>query len=331
MKNRFGRLAVSIALASSLGLGALTSTASAATTEAPPSSGACKSFGEFYSVQFLLAFVGGFADAAAGPDKKAEVADAKSVAQLIFSPKLQKVTAELATTAPKVLRKGWSKAATAYGEGVKILRDLGLTAKQIKQLANAELTQNNKVDSKEFNDKYHVTKAELTAAGRKFKKVQTSIFKKATRAEGAALQTLSVGCGVTPDTSVACSTLVPDAEVEALVGPITDSNGSCSWDGTKGSTGLKPEVAVEVYRNPDVFTERTKKLSDTSPVSGVGDDALLASGFSSSNRGATCGKTLYVQSGSDTIVVALCLPNDIDPTEAQIVDVAKNVLTRLEA
>ena len=83
-----------------------------------------------------------------------------------------------------------------------------------------------------------------------------------------------------------------------------------------------------MYRNPDVFTEKTKKLKDTTPVS-VADKALLASGFSSSNRGATCGKTLYAQSGSDTIVVALCLPNDVDPTEAQIVDVAKNVLTRL--
>jgi hypothetical protein len=330
MTNRWGRLAVATVLASALGLAALPGTAGARTASARPSSSTCTSFGEFYSVQFLLAFVGGFADAAAGPDKKDEVADAKSVAQLIFSPKLQKVTAELATSAPKVLRNGWSKAAKAYGEGVKILRDLGLTDKQISQLANADLNQNDKVDSKEFNDKYHVTKAELTAAGRKFRKVQTSIFKKATRTEGAALQTLSVQCGVTPDKSVDCSTLVTDAEVQALVGPITDSSEACSWDGTKGDTGLKPELAVEVFRNPDVFTQKTKKLTDTTPVS-VADKALLASGFTSSTRGATCGKTLYVQSGSDTIVVALCLPNDVDPTEAQIVDVAKNVLTRLEA
>ena len=92
MKDRCGRLAVSIVLASALGLGALTATAGAAATEVRPSSSACTSFSEYYGVQFLLAFVTGFADAAAGPDKKAEVDDAKSVAQLIFSPKLQKVT-----------------------------------------------------------------------------------------------------------------------------------------------------------------------------------------------------------------------------------------------
>jgi hypothetical protein len=329
MRNRCGRLAFSVVLASALGAGVLPVTAGARVSAARPSSSACTSFGEFYGVQFALAFVTSFAGAAAGPHKQAEVKDAKNVAQLIFSPKLQKVTAELATSAPKVLRKGWSRAAKAYGEGVKILRDLGLTDKQIKQIANADLTQTNSVDSKVFNDKYHVTKAKLAAAGRKFQKVQTSIFKKATRPEAEALQALSVECGVTPDKSVDCSVLVTDAEVQALIGPITDKNGSCSWDGTKGDTGLDPELAVEVYRNPDVFTQKTKKLTDTSSVSGVGDKALVATGFSSANRGATCGKTLYVQSGSDTIVVALCLPNDVDPTEAQIVDVATNVLTRL--
>ena len=273
----------------------------------------------------------GFAKAFAEEGQELDADDARNVALLLLSPKLEPLTADLAKTAPKSTRKLFSLQAKVYGKGVDLLRDLGLTDAQIQAIADADLNSDTG-DSTEFTDEFGVTKAEVTAAaaklGKEIDKAKGSV--EPTPRQEKALDKLTVDCGTTPDANVDCDTLFPKAEVQELIGEIAESGDSCQWEAVEPDTGLTPKLAVNVFRSPGTFDQRKETYADrATDVTGVGDKAFIAAGFTSQTSGSTCGKTIVVLSGSDTVIVSLCPPGDTDPTDDQMVQLATDVLDRL--
>lgn len=330
MKRTITRLALVAALVAGLGLS--TSPAGALGADAGASAPKyCTSFGEYYQVNFAIALVTGFAKAFAGEGQELSADEARNVALLLLSPKLEPLTADLAKKAPRSIRKLFALQADVYGKGVDLLRGLGLTDAQLDDIANSDLTSPTG-DSQDFTDAFGITKQDVTDAaaklGKEIDKAKGSV--EPTARQRKALDKLTVDCGTTPDGNVDCDKLFPKDEVQALIGEIDKSGDSCQWEAVEPETGLTPKLAVNVFRSPGTFDQRKETYADrATDVTGVGDKAFIAAGFTSQTSGSTCGKTIVVLSGGDTVIVSLCPPGDTDPTDDQMVQLATDVLDRL--
>ena len=80
----------------------------------------------------------------------------------------------------------------------------------------------------------------------------------------------------------------------------------------------------------DTLTEPlTELVTDKRDVHGVGDQALSFEGYSADGHGITCGRTLVATADDRTIVVALCLGDDAEVTDEQLVEIGQGVIDRL--
>jgi hypothetical protein len=84
-----------------------------------------------------------------------------------------------------------------------------------------------------------------------------------------------------------------------------------------------------VYGSDRAYDTLTEPVADAQHVSGIGDDAETFEGYNADGHGITCGRTLIAAAGDRTIVVALCLGDDAEVTDDQLVEIAEGVIERL--
>ncbi|MEX2253994.1 MAG: hypothetical protein WEC34_01020 [Acidimicrobiia bacterium] len=325
--------------------------ASTATTalRAQPSDDVCEAVSESYSIELVLAFLTGFAQAFEGLDAT-DTTDAgatdtttatssptadelESSIRLAFSPKLERVTGTLAQSAPKSIRKLFAKQQAVYADGIQLLEDAGVTKKQLKALAELDITAS--IDAEELVDDTSISKQEFAAAAKKFESRMKDLDpgEEATAAQEKVYVNLGSQCGVFPIDETDCDVLVSNERVEELLGgPATteNDNGTCDYTATTDDSVDTPELAVELYPNERAFDRLVKDLEDPEKISA---DAYTAEPFvtPASFGFKTCGKTLYTRVNSRTVVVAYCPPGDGEVDVDQLVEVADVASQSLDA
>ena len=317
------------------------STASAARTS-KVSDKACDGFADYFTIEFLVAFasafagigsggLGGSGSSKGGTSSSVSAEEIQDIFHLIFSPKLQAVTALLAHEAPSSIQGLFAKQEAVFNRGVDILEGLGLTRKQLQQLAALDLSPNTDV-SKVLGD-VKVSKAKLRAAGKEFGRDAGALDlnRVVNRAQQRAFQRTGTQCGVFPDSRIKCGSLVGTEVSAPLVGgapTVKDKQGSCTYTGPAEPGADEPLMIVDVYPTPRTFERFAKQLQSPQNVDA---DTYLADGFSSFASSKTCGKTLYSRTAADTIVVALCPPGDAEVTADQLVSVRDAAAAALAA
>jgi hypothetical protein len=200
----------------------------------------------------------------------------------------------------------------------------------IQAIADADLTPRS--DPTTLAEEHNVTKEQLEAAGKKYR----SIIEPVQSGTAASPQARSASekavkeCGIVPDTKVACTNLLADADVATVLGgsaTLDDDNG-CLWTTGSGSSSDESNLAVLVYANRVAYDRFVKLHDGGEPVAGLGDRSVAAAGFSGQGVGGTCGRTIVTLAGARTVHVALCR-RDHDVTNDEVAAVVRQVLPKL--
>jgi hypothetical protein len=295
----------------------------------PPSEEFCTAFADYYAVQFLIAFAESFSVL---DEENGDGEDNNVVAELylVFSPKLELTTETMLESPPRSLEKGLKRQLKIWRTGVKLLQsDVGLSDEAIETIANLDPDatggEAEEVLGEEISDK------KLRAAAKKYAESIESLRENASRTEAQALEFAATGCGVIPDPTVDCETLVTDDEAAALLGEVsvTETEEGCSWVGPESDTADTNQLTVEVFNSPTAYTRNTELLAGTGePVPAIGEQATAFDGFSSQTRGSSCGRTLIAVAGEQTLQIALCL-GETPVTTDQLVGIFQQVSGRL--
>ena len=215
----------------------------------------------------------------------------------------------MATTASTTLRPAFRRQAAKFATGIKILRAAGLTSDQITALAQSPLHTNSATQDNLLG-KANLSKKKLNAALVAFKKVDASVDPNQTftAAQRNRLGTDAVACGVFPDPSVNCGTLLTPSDLAetAGAGAVPQPSQGCWWKGADGPDGNPFGIAVDVDRGTLAYDHLVAQASGAKPVPGVGDAATLIDGFTSFSDFSSCGHTIVVRAGDRTVTVALC-------------------------
>jgi hypothetical protein len=308
-----------VALATLVGLVALAVPAGASVPERVgklPDT-ACDAFVDYFQIEFLAAFASAFANVGQNLDPKSKTggkgftqADIQNTFHLIFSPKLEQVTDTLATQGPKSIRHLFAQQRDVYTRGVAILRDIGLTPKQITALATVKLSPD--TDLTKLLGDVKLTKGQIRNAARRFGQHAgaLNLNDTVTPAQQKSFQDAGTGCGVFPGTDVKCADLVSsDLEQRVLGGPATVKNkqGSCTYTGPSDPGGDTPVMVVDVYDGVRTFDRLFEQLKGGQMVD---PNTYITQGFTSFSDTKTCGRTLYSKATAATVVVAACASND---------------------
>jgi len=331
MRGRLTRL-VTVVACSTLLVGGVP-TAVGASTRSAPGAKFCSAFQEYFGASFAVELAASlarsFEEAGDGGSSGGTAEEVRNTFYLVLSPKLEKVTRQMSTSGPRVLRATLRKQAEIFATGVEQLRGLGVTDEQIDALANATLDTTN-ADLEEQTGKLDIKKAELTKAAREFGKKSDELDVSAVSdKQRKAYTTAGSQCGTFPSSEVECETLVTPDEANRALGVDTKRDpDDCAYAGPEPATGIAPALAVDVYESALAFENLTKSAQNQN-VPNVGEDAVALEGFSSFSSTKTCGKTLIVQDGDRTVVVALCLPDDADVPIETLTALAQQILERL--
>lgn len=337
MSNRLRSLPSLAALvvlgALTVGLVVPTATVGASTRRAPLSTKACDAFVGYFQIEFLVAFANAFAGVAedAGPDlggsgtgpTREQVQD---TFHLILSPKLEGLTGTLAAEGPKSIRSLFARQQAVFARGIRLLSDAGLTKKQLKSLANLDLSPN--TDMSQVLGDTKLSKKKLAAAAKEFGKRSgdLNLDDKTTPAQQRAFLEAGTGCGVFPGTDTPCDELVSSELQQQLLGGATtvkDDQGSCTFTGPKDARGDEPTLIVDLYGSQRTFDRLVEQLQGGEKVD---PDTYLTEGFSSFANTKTCGRTLYSKTADGTLVVALCRPNDATVATSDLTEVRDSVV-----
>ena len=106
-------------------------------------------------------------------------------------------------------------------------------------------------------------------------------------------------CGVFPDPTVQCETLLSTAELTTLLGdgPALQSSQGCLWTGAELAQGNTAELAVDVSLGTSQYDRAVAQGSGAAPLSGVGDAATTLDGFATFSDFGGCGRTLVTKHG----------------------------------
>jgi hypothetical protein len=329
-RSRITKLVVTAGCAAALALAAGAPPAGAAVGRAAPSERFCTAFNDYYAASFTAALAVGFAEAFGEDAEGADPDEVRGTLLLVLSPRLEEVTGQLSSSAPKVLRPVFRAQRKSFAKGVAVLEDLGFTTDQLDQLASLSTD----VDSAELEGSIgqDIDKAELLAAGKDYASTVDDLDAAAFGNARSAFQRAGSQCGLFPNTSFDCEKLVKPAEADALLEDATrtDDEG-CEYEGPEPDTGLQPALAVDVYESARAFERLTEKAQQgqTESVPGVGDDAVASEGYTPFTGFKTCGRTLIAKDGERTVVVAFCPPGDTDVANETLTDVATKVLDRI--
>jgi hypothetical protein len=324
---------------------ALPAGAGAASRAAKPSEKACDGFADYFTIEFLVAFASAFAGVGSssldgttsgtggtgGTGSSISGEEIQDIFHLIFSPKLEAVTALLAHEAPPSIQGLFAKQQAVFTRGIDILEGLGLTKHQLQQLATLDLSPDTDV-TKLLGD-VKISRAKLRAAGKKFGKDAGALDlnRVVSRTQQRAFQQTGTQCGVFPKSPVKCASLVDAGVAAPLLGgaPVVKAEqGSCTYTGPAEPGADEPVMVVDVYPTPRTFGRFAKQLQNPEKLDA---DSYLTDGFSSFASSKTCGKTLYSRTTAHTIVVALCPPDGAEVTPAQLEQVRDAAAAALAA
>jgi hypothetical protein len=333
LRRRSGRALVAVALVGALlslmivaGGPAGAVTASRVSTASTPPAEFCTAFGEYYDAAFLVQFITAFAQSL----KPKAAAKTRTSILLVLAPKLQKLLGEMATTGATPLRAPFSKQAKQFARGTQILRAAGLSDAQIQTLADTPLHTTSATDDLLGNTP--ITKKKLNAAVDKFGKVGASVdpTKTLTSAQRNRLGIDGVSCGVFPDPTVACTSIVSADDVVAAAGAdaTPQTTQGCWWKGADAPDGNPSGLGVDVDRGTLAYDRIVGEGQGATPVAGVGDAATMLNGFQSFADFSSCGHTLVTKAGDRTVTVALC-PASGEATPDRLAALARAVLARL--
>jgi hypothetical protein len=319
-------------------------TAGAAVRRAPLSDEYCDAFSEYYTVisaiEISVALFEAFSslgddeeqEPSADGDDIPDVEQLRSTFYAVLSPKLAALTGTLADEGPKAVRGVYQQAQQIFDRGVELLRDAGLTDRQIEEIATTPIDQFSEGDITEVTGDVPVDEQDIENLANTFRaEVEKLDFDDLSPKAGRILDRSTTECGVEPSRAYDCEEVLPAAEAEAaLDDEVTRDDDGCAYSGPEPVDGLTAEIEVVVYDSGRPFESLTAPIDDIDEVSGVGDEARASAGFSADGRDITCGRTLYVLEGDVTVVVALCLGGD-DPevTDDQLVELAEGVLERI--
>ena len=309
--------------------GALVASIGAASTAgavpvAVPKQATCEAFSDYFQAAFFVQIATAFAT----EEDAAE--DLRNMLVLVLSPKLERLTTDLARDSDPTLRKLYKVQADAFAKGVDLLEGAGLTRRQVKTLS--ELPVGSDFDTQELLGDVDVKKAALERAAKEFGKTRKKIdLGGATPKQQAAFGSMGVDCGVFPDPDLDCETLLTRTESAAVLGAepeVDNDQGTCEY--TVDGTGADDDttLGVEVYRS-ELAYQRIAASVDGEAVSGIGDDAVVVAGFNTFSHIETCGRTMVVASAGKTIVVAACIRgSDDEPSDDVLIGLVSHVLPR---
>jgi hypothetical protein len=297
---------------------------------APPTRAACEAFSDYFQIEFLVAFATAFAQVGNEEDAAKAEDEIRDSFHLLLSPKLERITTTLAAGTEPPIRKLFAQQAKAYGKGVAMLEDVGLNADQIQALAEVELTA--ETDLQQVVGDVDLDKQELSRAAKKFGASAKSLdVNDASAKQKAAFSAAGSACGVFP-VGGDCKALVTADEAAAFLGAAAETgtdDGTCTYTAEAASGQDDHELAVDVYESSLAF-DRLTASSQSQSVPGVGDAAVAVDGFNAFTSAKTCGRTLFVNQGDRTVVVAGCV-GDAPPSAEALAGIATNVLSRLPA
>jgi hypothetical protein len=302
--------------------------AASASTPAAPKEAFCNSFAEYFDLSFQIQFVKAFAGATGDEAAQEQVGD---VFVLVLAPKFESLTSTMADVAPRQIRSLFAEQAEVFARGVDALEDIGLTPQQIRTLAKAPVDLSND-DLNALLGDVDVSKADLEAAAAEFDGDAALANAEAPPAKRAAFERAIARCGIVPRTDIPCDELVsPDAASSALGSPaqLDESTGACVYAGSAEDTGDAAELTVEVYEGSRAYQRFTEDAQNQS-VPDLGERATAIEGYATFGRTKTCGRTIVVDDGAHTVVVALCVPSAADEAPIDVVTgVTRSVLDRL--
>ena len=252
---------------------------------------------------------------------------------LLLAPRTARLAREAAKTAPKSIRSFWAKYADVWHRGVELLKQAGLSRRQIHKLVFYDFTSSESV----VDVLSHIG---ATVSGGFPSEIFYRILRKNQPHLGGHQRKLFRRylelCGILPDSTVECGRLLTAEELGAVLGEVseTDFSQGCWWTGplpagTEGSL-TAPELYVGVYAAEATFAwlrSVENEYSPYEPLAGVGDTAVASKFAQPVAVGVDCGPILLAQVQQRTIVVADC--GSTGPTVEQLAGVAQMVATRL--
>lgn len=331
MRTRRALVAAAVAVTVAVATPAVAA-ASSVPRGAAPSDTFCAAITDHYKLGFLIALASAFAQVG-DDDKKSEeaVEEITNTLQLVLSPKLEQVTTTLAEEAPTgALAKVFRRHAKAYKQGVKALRDAGVSDEAIDALSR--LDENADPDSATQETGISDEQLKLVAKkwGREFgDDLDTESLPGTVAADYA---DAGGACGVFPDRGVQCKEIVSRADVKAVIGTVAkseDEGGSCTYESKDPSDGEPDKVVIDVYKSPrafDTLTEGTNVQNQSVPD--LGDEAVALEGINSFTSSSTCGRTIVVRDGDRTVVVGACT-RDEDVDISDVTHLTEQVLEKV--
>jgi hypothetical protein len=319
------------------GVPAATASATVANAGTQLSDSYCSAFVDYFTVSFVAEFAAALAksfsssgttDTNGKPPPDPEVIRATFL--LVYSPKLDKLSASLSKGGERVLRPVFKDQQAVFAHGRDLLQQAGLTPHQLDAIASAKIDTSSAA-LQDLTGTVKLDEKKLTKLAKQFKGELAALDKeKGNRRARAAFERAGSQCGAFPSSTVDCTKVLPQSEAATILGDTATQDGhDCAYEGPEPTTGLQPKVGVEVYDGARAYNGLVKNVKNGTAVSGVGDRASSHAGYTAYGNEKTCGRTLDVLAGDRTIAVALCLANDAEVTDAQLIDIAKGVLTRL--
>jgi len=243
---------------------------------------------------------------------------------LLLAPRAAKLASKANDSAPPGITY-WARLARYQRHGVKLLRAVGLTDRQIRSLAAHEFidTTGSLGLDVEVTREVGFDPDRLGDAPAKFARYlrKHEPLRKAERPDFLRVAEL---CGVIPDSSVDCSQLLTNDEVARVLGEVgeTRHNAECYWLRPGQAGGL----VVRVYATDATFGWLTSvyAYSPLDPVSGVGEEAVSPS---VSPIGTLCGNTLIARAAGRTVVVGGC--EGLKLADDELAFIANTVIARL--
>lgn len=323
-------IAVAIVLAQATTVGAETRVVTA------PSDRFCAAFAEYETANIAILF--GVVDFGKLEDREKPFAVFGNI--VAASPKFAELAAEMAKSAPAVLREKFQAERELYDAGVEVLRDAGVSRREIAAIADADFNS----DGLERTIGEAISRKELLSAGRRLVEQHRAeilaLRRDTSGVEKRASAKAEVECGVVPDRSVRCRDLVSRDELAAIFGGTStlESEDGCAWSADVGDEGGGGRLFVGLFASPRHFETFGKQASGAEPISMLGDEAVAIPGYQAvSSPGSfttsfnvdpenpQCGYTVVVRSESQSLHVAECL-FDRDVTAEEVAAVARQIL-----
>jgi hypothetical protein len=230
---------------------------------------------------------------------------------------------------PRPARAGFEDLAEAYRDGNDVLEAAGVQGQRLQELPDEIDRLANPVAGEVRASLPDVVANVGISDATAFLESAAALVDAVDSAETEAVRELpddiAEQCGAAPTGEYVCDDLVSDEMAADLLGGTIDdtaAGGGCAW-------GSDDEVlAVEVYVNGASFDLLEARLFEAEPVSGVGDEAAVGTGYTStaSGQGGTSGMTLVVRDGRRTMLVSLSLD---DTTPEQLTDLAEQALANI--